>query len=184
MIQWKPVLKDIEGGNLEAASVSFLVQRLSGEKGWEKASPTYIKGNAYYDQGIASGQSYSYRVVPLLFTDGVYIYGEPSSTVLIKGPESLPPPPPGKVWITPAHGALEIHWTESDGKTAGYHVYRREGKEIVRLTASPVQHQPFVDQNVKKGAVYAYAVSAVSIQADHKEGLLSKWVEVRNLLGD
>jgi hypothetical protein len=98
----------------------------------------------------------------------------------------VPPPPPGKVWITPAHGALEIHWTESDGNTAGYNVYRKEGngEEIIRLNANPVQHQPFVDHGVKKGGVYSYAVSAVSAQGDHKEGLASKWVEVRNLLGD
>ena len=79
-------------------------------------------------------------------------------------------------------GPLEIHWTESDGKNGGYHVYRREGKEIIRLTASPVQHPPFVDHGAKKGSTYSYAVSAVSTQADHKEGLLSKWTEVRNLL--
>jgi len=184
MIQWKPVLKDIEGNNLDAINVSFFVERLLGEKGWEKASRAPVKGDAYYDQGVAAGQSYTYRVVPVLFIDGVNIYGEPSATVLAKGPESLPPPPPSRVWITPAHGALEVHWNESDGDTAGYHVYRREGKEIIRLTATPVQHQPFVDQGAKKGATYSYAVSAVSAHADHKEGLLSKWVEVRNLLGD
>jgi hypothetical protein len=39
-----------------------------------------------------------------------------------------------------------------------------------------------VDQGAKKGATYSYAVSAVSAQADHKEGLLSKWTEVRNLI--
>jgi len=183
-IQWKPVLKDLEGTNLDPASVFFRVERLAGEKGWERASPNLVKGNSYYDQAVAPEQSYSYRVVPVLSIDEVYIYGEPSSTIVAKGPESLPPPPPDRVWITPAHGVLEIHWTESDGKVAGYHVYRKEGKEIIRLTASPVQHPPFVDKGAKKGATYFYAVSAVSSQADHKEGLLSKWVEVRNLFGD
>jgi len=185
LIQWQPVLNDLEGRNLDAAGVSFFVERLSGEKGWEKASPTAVKGDVYYDQAVAAGQSYTYRVVPVLFTDGVYIYGDPSSTVLAKGPEAIPPPPPGRVWITPAHGAaLEIHWTESDAQTSGYHVYRKEGAEYIRLTSSPVQHPPFLDKGVKKGATYFYAVSAVSARGDHKEGLLSKWVEVRNLWGD
>ena len=182
LIQWKPALKDIEGNKLDASSESFRVERLSGEKGWEKAAPSLVKGNAYLDQSVAPGQSYSYRVVAVLYTDGVYILGESSATAQAKGPESVLPPPPGRVWITPAHGALEIHWTETDGKTGGYHVYRKEGKEIIRLTASPVEHPPFVDQGAKKGATYSYAVSAVSAQADHKEGLLSKWTEVRNLI--
>ncbi len=77
-------------------AVSFRVERLSGEKGWEKASPSPVKGNAYYDQAIAAEQSYSYRVVPVLFMDEVSICGEPSSTILAKGPESVPPPPPDK----------------------------------------------------------------------------------------
>ena len=182
MIQWKPVLKDIEGNNVDASSESFRVERLSGEKGWEKAAPSFLKGNAYLDQSVAPGLSYTYRVVACLYTDEVYIMGETSSTAQAKGPESVLPPPPGRVWITPAHGVLEVHWTETDGKTGGYHVYRREGKEIIRLTASPVAHPPFVDQGAKKGATYSYAVSAVSAQADHKEGLLSKWTEVRNLI--
>jgi hypothetical protein len=184
LLQWKPVLKDLEGNNLDEASVSFRIERLYGDKGWEKATPSFIKGNAYNDQAVAPGQSYSYRVVAVLYTDEVYSFGETSSTVQAKGPESVLPPPPDKVWMTPAHGALEIHWTETDGKTAGYHVYRREGKEIIRLTASPVQHPPFVDQGAKKGVTYFYAVSALSAQADHKEGLLSKWFEVRNLLNE
>jgi hypothetical protein len=182
LIQWKPVSKDLEGNNLDAANVSFRVERISGDKVWEKVSPSPVKGNSYYDQAIASGLSYSYRVVPVLYIDEAVIYGEPSSTVLVKAPEVMPPPHPDKVWATPAHGVLEINWTESDGKNSGYHVYRREGKEIIRLTASPVQHPPFVDRGVKKGATYFYAVSAVSAGADHKEGLLSKWTEVRNLL--
>jgi len=182
LVSWKPVLKDLEGNNLDAASMSFRVERLSGEKAWEKASPSPVKGNSYFDQAVASELNYSYRVVPVLNIDDTDINGEPSSTVLVKAPEAMTPPPPDKVWITPARGALEIHWTESDGKNGGYHVYRREGKEIIRLTASPVEHQPFVDQGAKKGATYFYAVSAVSSGPDHKEGLLSKWTEVKNLL--
>jgi len=185
LVQWKPVLKDIEGKDIQGgANVSFRVERLSGEKGWEKASPSAVKGNSYYDQTIAPEHNYTYRVIPILFIDEVSIFGEPSATVLAKGPESMPPSPPEKVWIVPAQGALAVHWTESEGKNSGYHVYRREGKEIIRLTATPVNHPPFVDQGAKKGSTYFYAVSAVGSQADHKEGLLSKWTEVRNLLSE
>lgn len=183
LIRWKPVLKNLEGKKLNSADLSFRVERLSGEKGWEKASPVLVKGDAYYDQAVAPRQSYSYRVVPFLFIDGIYVQGEPSATVQTKGPQSVSPPPPGKVWITPGHGALEIHWTESSVNAAGYQVYRRQGKEIVRLTASPVKHPPFVDSSARKGATYFYAVSTVSALPGHKEGLLSKWVKVRNLLG-
>jgi hypothetical protein len=181
LLQWKPVLKNLEGKDLKVADLSFRVERVVGDKGWEKASP-HVKGNSYYDQSVAPEHSYTYRVIPVLFIDEVNIFGEPSATVSVKGPESMPPSPPSKVWIVPAQGGLEVNWTESEGKNSGYHVYRREGKEIIRLTATPLQRPPFLDKGAKKGLTYFYAVSAVSSQPDHKEGLLSKWTEVRNLL--
>lgn len=184
LIQWKPVLKDLEGKDLHSINVSFRVERSHGDKGWEKASPAPVKGNSFYDQSISQEQIYNYRIIPVLYTDETSIFGETSGTVSAKGPESMPPSPPEKVWVVPAHGGLEVHWTESDGKNSGYHVYRREGKEIIRLTAAPVMHPPFVDQGAKKGSTYYYAVSAVSSQADHKEGLLSKWTEVRNIFSE
>ncbi|MHC1726361.1 MAG: hypothetical protein AB9866_10190 [Syntrophobacteraceae bacterium] len=181
LLNWKGVPKDTEGQKLQGELV-FRIERLAADKGWEKASPASIKGNSYLDQTIGSDLNYSYRVIPALVVDNTTILGEPSAVVLARSPESVPPPPPAKVWIVPAKGALEIRWTESDGKNAGYHVYRREGKEIIRLTASPVNHPPFMDKGAKKSVTYHYAVSAVSSQADHKEGLLSKWSEMRNLL--
>lgn len=120
--------------------------------------------------------------MPVLFLENTQIFGESSPVVMARAPETLLPPPPNSIWVVPAKGALEIRWTESDGKVGGYHVYRREGKEIIRLTSSPIQHPPFVDHGVKRNATYFYAVSAVSAQAENKEGLLSKWAEMRNLL--
>lgn len=180
VIQWKPAAKDAQGRNIQG-DVTYRVERMAAGKPWERISPQ-VKGNSYVDQGISADQSYSYRVVPVMVVENTPIQGEPSGTVLAKAPEAIPPPPPNSVWVIPARGALEIRWTESDGKIGGYHVYRREGKEIIRLTASPVQHPPFLDKNVKRNETYGYAVSAVNDQADHKEGLLSKWAEMRALL--
>lgn len=181
LLNWKPATRDLEGHDLQG-DIGFRVERLAQNKGWEKVSPNSIKGNSFLDQGIASQQNYSYRIVPVSIIENTPVLGEPSAVVLAKAPESVTPPPPGNVWIVPAKGALEIHWTESEGNNAGYHVYRREGKEIIRLTASPIQHPPFMDKGAKRNATYFYAVSAVSAQSDHKEGLLSKWAEMRNLL--
>ena len=181
LVQWKPVLKDLEGKDLQDSNVSFRVERMSGEKGWEKASPSPVKGNSYYDQAISPEQSYSYRVVPVLYVEGEAVFWRTIRHGPCQRARIGAARPPAKVWVVPAHGAIEVHWTESEGKNSGYHVYRREGKEIIRLTATPVKHPPFVDHGAKKGLTYSYAVSAVSSQTDHKEGLLSKWIEVRNL---
>lgn len=182
LIQWKPVAKDAQGNNLQG-DLGFRVERMGPNKPWEKASPV-IKANSFLDQGVASEQSYSYRVLPVMTVDNTTILGEPSAPALAKAPESVLPPPPNTVWVVPVKGALEVRWTETEGKHAGYHVYRKEGKDIIRLTASPVHKPQFVDRNIKRNETYFYAVSAVSAQADHKEGLLSKWTEMRALLID
>jgi hypothetical protein len=77
---------------------------------------------------------------------------------------------------------LEVHWLKSEGNVEGYHIYRREGKEISRLTATPVQNPPYLDRSIKKNVVYAYAVSSVGNQTGKREGLLSKWAEIRSLM--
>jgi fibronectin type 3 domain-containing protein len=109
------------------------------------------------------------------------ILGDPSTIEQAKAPDALPPPPPKTVWIIPAKGNLEVHWTQAEGKVGGYHVYRREGKQIIRLTDNPVQNPPYVDRAVKQNAVYFYAVSTVTPLPDQREGLLSKWSEIRSL---
>lgn len=180
VLRWKPPASDEQGKTL-AAEAQFILERHAPGGHWEKLSSALLRGNSYMDQNVAAEESYDYRVTPVLVIDDTMIIGDPSQVRDAKSPTSLPPLPPASVWMIPAKGGMEVRWTESQGKIAGYHVYRREGKEIIRLTASPIQHPPYLDASVKRNTVYFYAVSAVSSQFDSKEGLLSKWSEIRSL---
>ena len=180
MLRWKPPTSD-ERGNALPAETQFFVERHLPGGPWEKLTNIPVKGNTFLDQNMASEESYDYRITPLLIVDGTTVSGEPGHVHDAKSPASLPPPPPGRVWAIPAKGGMEVQWTETQGKVIGYHVYRREGKEIIRLTSSPVQRPPYLDTSLKRNTVYFYAVSAVGAQLDHKEGLLSKWFEIRGL---
>ncbi len=180
LIRWKPVAKDAQGHNLEG-DLLFRVERMTSGKPWDTASPAPVNGNTYLDDGVAAEQNYQYRIVPILTVENTAIFGEPSTVIAAKAPQAVLPPPPKSVWVTPSKGALEVRWSQSAGKTGGYHVYRREGKQIVRLTATPVQQPPFIDKNVRRNVTYSYAVSAISAQAG-KEGLLSKWAEMKAVL--
>lgn len=184
-LQWKPGTAKAPQGALSPGEVQFLVERYGPESPWERLSTMPVKGNTFLDSAVASGQIYDYRVTPAYLFEESLILGEPSVFRQAKAPNAIPPPPPGNVWVIPIKGALEVHWLKSEGKVDGYHVYRREGKDIIRLTATPVQNPPYVDQTVKKNMVYSYAVSAVGNQKgqnSHGEGLLSKWAEIRSLL--
>lgn len=180
LIRWKASHKDVQGQVMQG-ELEFLVERYRQGGQWEKLSPVPIKASSFLDKSVASKETYDYRVTPILRYEDTNILGEPSVFRQAKAPGTLPPPPPKTVWVIPSKGTLEVHWVESEGKVGGYHVYRREGKEIIRLTATPVQKTPYVDRTVKKNTVYYYAVSAVNLQADQQEGLLSKWVEIRSV---
>jgi hypothetical protein len=182
LVRWQKPTKDLAGMPLQG-QLRFVVERQpSGSpQKWENISPVPIDGIEYLDQTVASSQAYDYRVFPILIFEETNIWGEPSLIQLVKAPDTSTPPPPQSVWIIPKTGNVEVHWTESEGKVFGYHVYRREGEQITRLTANPIKHPPYTDNSTKKSEVYFYAVSAVSASPQHQEGLLSKWVEIRNV---
>lgn len=181
MLQWKSPSRDVQGEPLQG-DLQYTIERRPPNGQWEKLSTVPIKANNFLDKTIASNLNYDYRVTPAVIFEGTAVTGEPALFSQARAPGSVPPPPPKSVWVIPGKGGIEVQWMESEGKTAGYHVYRREGKEITRLTATPIEKAPYVDRSVKRNVVYSYAVSAVNEQPDQKEGLLSKWVEIRSLM--
>lgn len=180
MLHWKKSSKDDQGNPLQG-EIQYLIERRSGTGAWEKISSVPIRSNSFLDKAVASNQSYDYRVTPSINFEGALVMGEPVISSRTRAPGAVPPPPPKTVWTIPTQGSIEVHWMESEGNAGGYHVYRKEGKEITRLTATPVSKGPYVDRGVRKNVVYSYAVSAVNAQAEEQEGLLSKWVEIRSL---
>lgn len=180
LLSWKEPKKDAAGQPVKQEML-YGVERRILNGSWEQISPAPVKGASFFDQAVASDQIYEYRVFGLLLFEGTNTWSGPSAVHQIKAPGALPPPPPSTVWAIPAKGVLEIHWTQSEGKVSGYHVYRREGKEITRLTSQAVQGPPYVDSTARPNVVYFYAVSAIGVEPPHPEGLLSKWAEIRNL---
>lgn len=162
-------------------AMSYLIERRQKGSDWEPLNPEFFQGNSYLDTSVQPQYLYQYRVRPLRRVLDADIAGSWTEGALTKAPEKVPPPPPKTVWAVPSADKLEVHWTECPLPVSGYHVYRRDGKTIVRLTSEPVKKPPYVDAKVESNKVYAYAVSSVSPDAPYKEGLLSKWVEVRNV---
>jgi hypothetical protein len=185
LLRWQKAPKE-QAGMAGQAQLKYVVERSLSSKSnkWESLSPVPIDGLEFLDTTVASDQNYDYRVSAVLVFEDTNIYGEPATFKMVRAPDTVTPPPPQSVWAVPSKGHLEVHWLESEGKAFGYHVYRRQGQEITRLTAAPLNHPPFVDQAAKKNEIYFYAVSAVSHGPNFREGLLSKWIEIRNVFSD
>ncbi len=184
LVQWKAGSAKPHQGPFSPGEVQYIVERHGPDGTWEKLSPQPVRAFSFLDSTLAAAQNYDYQVTPVYVFEDALILGEPSVFRQAKAPDAVPPPPPGKVWVIPVKGALEVHWLKSDGKVEGYHVYRRQGREIIRLTAAPVQAPPYLDRAVNKNVIYSYAVSAVGGQAKKREGLLSSWAEIRSLMLD
>lgn len=161
--------------------MSFLIERRQKGCEWEALNPEFFQGNSYLDTSVQPQEHYQYRVRPIRRVMDADALGPWTESAFIRAPEKVPPPPPTTVWAVPSGEKMEVHWTECSLPVSGYHVYRRDGKTIVRLTADPLKKPPFVDAKVEPNKVYSYAVSSVSSDAPYKEGLLSKWVEVRHV---
>lgn len=185
-LQWQPPKQPKQSKASKAkgeqpAALRFVVERSSGPAGWAVVSTEPIQGNSFLDSAVADGGNYAYRVISLLDQQGVYVWGESAESRVVIAAKQMKPPPPQTVWVIPDQGKLQIHWTLSEGATTGYHVYRKQDGEISRLTLTPIAGPPFVDDNAAADTIYSYAISAVAPQEPHEEGLLSKWVEFRNL---
>ena len=179
-LQWKAPHKSRD----VTEPIEFLLERRPAGGAWEKASPVPITGDSFLDSGVRPNQVYDYRVSSLVVLDGVTILGESAMVRHVQAPDAIPPPPPETVWVLLTNAGLEVQWSESGGAVGGYHIYRRGANgEIVRLTGEPVKHPPFVDSNVQANALYFYAVSAVSSSPPFREGMVSKWIEIRNGAG-
>ncbi len=163
------------------SSGGFVIQRRLKGGEWRPAAADPVQGNSYLDTDVAPQKEYQYRVRPFVKVLDARIWGDWKESASITAPARITPPPPESVWAIPSGGILEIYWTESDVPVQGYHVYRRDGKTITRLTVDPIRKPPFVDKKVQPNHVYFYAVSAVGSDESHQEGLLSKWFEVRNV---
>ncbi|MEJ5347864.1 MAG: hypothetical protein WHS46_04140 [Desulfosoma sp.] len=159
----------------------FLIERRLKGLDWEPLNPELFQGNSYLDTSVEPQRLYQYRVRSARRVLDADVFGPWTESTFTKAPEKVPPPPPKTVWAVPAGEKMEVHWTECPLPVAGYHVYRREGKTIIRLTAEPLKNPPFTDTKVEPNKVYHYAVSSVSPDAPYKEGLLSKWAEVRHV---
>ncbi|MBZ4660429.1 MAG: hypothetical protein JG766_2352 [Desulfacinum sp.] len=162
-------------------STRFSVERREAGGSWEPASPEPVQGNSFLDTGVLPEGMYEYRVRPFVRVLDARIHGPWTPSEPVKAPPKITPPPPESVWAIPTEKALEIYWTESLVPVEGYHVYRKDGETITRLTVDPIAAPPYADTKAQPNKVYLYAVSAVSADAPHREGLLSKWFEVRNV---
>jgi hypothetical protein len=95
---------------------------------------------------------------------GYHVRGPASPTTCIELTDKFPPAAPGSLAAVASGGAINLIWDPSPAADlAGYLVLRGEapGATLTPLGKDPVNNTAFVDNTVRPGAAYTYAIVAI-----------------------
>ena len=163
-VSWEPSTTNIDGSPV-AAGVAFNLYRapLEGSPGGSLLNPIPVAGTSYRDGSARLGESYVYRVRAVLETVRGQVESRDSEAASLFHRDVYPPEPPRRLTLVVGREFLSLAWfPNSEADLAGYHVFRRQGPgEFQRLTATATQRTSYEDRDLRKGAVYAYRVTAV-----------------------
>lgn len=118
---------------------------------------------SYADKTVEKEKTYYYVVRSLKMNNDVSMESLPSSVVRVIVPAEHTEPP-ANAKVGPVPGGLKVEWDRVviPGKDVRYFVYRSEGnKPFEKISDKPVREPSLVDNKVRKGLTYRYAVTAI-----------------------
>ena len=141
-------------------------------------------GRTYIDSNVSRGKSYSYRVVLL------NILGKEIKRVekTVRVEDSLKPPMPSELKAVAGDGNIKLSWKyppyrggEKD-LAVGFILYRKDGEgKYRRITEAPILRiegwLSYVDDRVKNGVFYTYAIEAINMIGAKSEKVYSEAVK-------
>lgn len=115
----------------------------------------------YTDTNLDSGNVYSYEVVAFDAQNNSSAPSQSSSSGTLVEPDTVAPPAPVRLSVTPDSGRIDLIWGQSSiGDVVGFDVYRgRAGETITYLTT--VTSSVMTDITVMSGVEYCYQVAAI-----------------------
>lgn len=180
-LAWQAPAATVDGAAI-TGEVRYLVLRGAGTEG-ALASITAqpVGGTTYTDTGIDNDVDYRYAVRAVRVETAVTATGAASAPVTVAPTKTTPPAAPAGLVAVPSSGAVRLAWNPSpEPDVATYAVYRAgETGDFVRIATAIPPATVYVDRDVRAGATYRYAVTAIDRARRPNESARSNVVTVR-----
>jgi fibronectin type 3 domain-containing protein len=174
--------RELLDGSPAPADLRYIVLRGAGAAG--ALAPITAEpraGTSYTDEGLENDADYRYAVRAVRVEPTVHATGAASAPVLASPADTTPPAPPAALLAVPSAGAVRLAWNPSGAPdVAAYAVYRGgETGELVRIATVLPATTVYLDQDVRSGATYRYAVTALDRARRPNESPRSNIVSAR-----
>jgi fibronectin type 3 domain-containing protein len=162
-LTWTPPERFIDG-TPAAGEVRYVVLRGPEEAGpLTPVTPAPVAGTAFTDTGLENDVTYRYAVRAVRVDPRGTATGPPAPALAATPVDTTPPSPPGNLVAVPSPGAVRLAWNPSpEEDVALYAVYRAVGAgDFVRIATLGAVSTVYTDRDVRPGATYRYAVTAL-----------------------
>jgi predicted small lipoprotein YifL len=155
-----------------AANVAFRVYEVPSGGGASTLLNAQPLTSSEITTPVAFGRERCFAVRTLEVTARVTLEGVLGATSCVTSTDTYAPAAPTKLVATPAEGAVELIWSESESSdVAGYLVLRGDSPNAIlqQLSKEPVTEAKFRDATARSGVTYTYSVIAVDKSGNRSE---------------
>ncbi len=162
-LRWTPPTEFADGTPV-TGDVRYIVLRRVGPEGpLATLTPQPIAGTSYTDSGLTNDTEYGYAVRSVRVDPRAVAGGVASEIVRATPIETARPAPPTNLVAVPTPDSVRLAWSPSPApNVALYAIYRATGGgAFIRVGSALANNTTYVDRDVRPGASYRYAVTAI-----------------------
>lgn len=160
---WIPPAKFMDGSPV-SGDLRYIVLRGTGSEGpLSVVTPEPLAAPSYTDTALENDMEYRYTVRALRVDPRATATGAASPVVAATPIETTRPAPPSNLVAVPSPGEVRLAWSPNpEPRVALYAVYRAAGTgALIRIGTTLAGNTTFTDRDVRPGATYRYAVTAI-----------------------
>jgi hypothetical protein len=161
-LAWAPPAEFADGAPV-SGELRYQVLRAAGDAPLAPITPEPIGETAFTATGLDNDTAYRFAVRALRVDPRATVLGPASAEVAASPADTTPPGAPRDLVAVPSPGAVTLAWRPNpEPDVALYAVYRAAGPgDFARVGSAVGGSTTYADRDVRPGATYRYAVTAL-----------------------